>query len=121
KAACTAGPRFSICLSAWAGARPTTCTASRRGAAYQRTVAKGNSALVSSCWRLSAKASPRVRSALGGSSSVPISTRKFCSAMPLSFFFAHGETQGFAGSVVGFGDGLGQGADAQYVALAFGH
>ena len=77
KAADTAGPRFSISLLGCCVAKFNTFTAKRRGAANHSILSNDKPARFNSASTLSAKEVANVLRAFGGSSSVPISTRKF--------------------------------------------
>ncbi len=82
-----AGPRFSTSRSGWDAARLATFSARRRGAANHSILPCARPALSSSAVTFAAKDSARLRRAFGGSSSVPISTRKVFSDMAASYLF----------------------------------
>ena len=87
KAADTAGPRFSISLLGCCVAKFNTFTAKRRGAANHSILSKVKPAWFNSASTLSAKEVANVLRAFGGSSSVPISTRKFSCISDFSLIF----------------------------------
>ena len=115
---------FSISRSACAALRLATFSARRRGAANQLTSPCSRPALSSSAVKLAAKDSARerrLRRQLFRADFHQESLLSHGCLLVLVLLVAHREAQRFAGSVVGFGNGFGQRADAQNVALTLGH
>ncbi len=77
------GPRRSSKPSGWRTARSVTRTARRRGEANHSSWVWLSCALSSARFNCSAKAEPKPCKALGGSSSVPTSTNKSATSLPV--------------------------------------